>query len=84
MYTDLGVARFGRKRRASCLPCLSLGDDRRGISGSGDVSLAIFTTSVSGSESLTSFTNRFFYFSGPPDFRMAFDAAEKNGRFGRI
>ena len=52
-------------------------------SGSGDVSLAIFITSVSGSESLASFTNR-FYFSGPPGFKMAFDAAERNGRFGRI
>ena len=59
-------------------------DDRRSMSGSGDVSLAIFITSVSSSESLTSFTNRFFHFSGPPGFRMAFDAAERNGRFGRI
>ena len=34
--------------------------------------------------SFTSFTNRFFYFSEPPDFRMAFDAAEKNEKFGCI
>ena len=39
---------------------------------------------MSGSESLASFTNRTFYLSRPPGFRMAFDAAERNGRFGRI
>ena len=33
---------------------------------------------------LTSFTNRIFHFSRPPGFRMAFDAVERNGRFGRI
>ena len=49
-----------------------------------DVSLAIFITFMNGSESVTLFTNRLFHFSGPPDFRMAFDAAERNGRFGRI
>ena len=77
---------FGRERRASRLPSFSLGlgDDRRSTSGSGDVSLAIFITSVSGSESLASFTNRIFLFSGPPGLRMAFDVAEKNERFGRI
>ena len=44
---------FGRVRRASRLPCLSLclGDDRQSAWGSWDVSLAIFITSVSGSES---------------------------------
>ena len=54
--------KFGQKRRASRLPCLSLGhgDDRRSTSGNGDVTLTIFITSVSGSESLASFTNRFF------------------------
>ena len=36
---------------------------------------------MSASESLTSFTNRF---SGPQDLRLAFDADERNGRFGRI
>ena len=77
--------RFGRERRASRLPCLSLGlgDGRRSTSGSGDASLAIFIISVCGSESLASFTNRFFHFSRP-GFRMTFDAAERNGRFGRI
>ena len=82
------MVRFGQERRASRLPCLSLGlgDDRRSASGSEDVhvSLAIFITFVSGSESLASFTNRIFHFSGPPSFRMTFDAAERNGRFGRI
>ena len=77
--------RFGRERRASRLPCLSLGlgNDRRSASRSGDVNLAIFITSVSGSECLASFTNRCFLLSRPPGFRMAFDAAERNGRFGR-
>ena len=78
------VHRFRRKRRASRLPCLSLGDDRRGASRSGDVSLAIFITSVSGSESLASFTNRTFHLRRPPGFRRAFDAAERNGRFSHI
>ena len=50
--------------------------------GSGDVSLTI--VSVSGGERLASFTKRFFYFSGPPGFRLAFDAPERNGRFCRI
>ena len=80
--------RFGREKRASRLSCLSLslglGDDRRSTSGSRDVSLTIFITSVSCNKSLTSFTNLFFHFSGPPGFRMVFDAAERNGRFGRI
>ena len=78
--------RFRRERRASRLPCLhlGLGDDRRSTPGSGDVSLAIFITSVSGSESIESFTNRFFDFSRPPGFGMVFDAAERNKRFGRI
>ena len=39
---------------------------------------------MSGSESLTSFTNRFFHFSRPPGLRFTFDVAERNGRFGRI
>ena len=47
---------FGKGRRASCLPCLSLGDDRQSTSGSRDVGLTIFITSVSTSKSLTSFT----------------------------
>ena len=54
------------------------------MSGSGDVSLTIFITSKSGSESTTSFTNRFFHLSEPPGCRLAFNAAERNGRFGRF
>ena len=46
--------------------------------------MAIFITSVSGSEILASFINRTFHFSRPPGFRMAFDAAERNRKFGRI
>ena len=77
---------FEWERRASCLPCLrlGLGDDWRGASRSCDVSLAIFVTSVRGSESLASFTNRTFHLSTSSSFRMVFDAAERNGRFGRI
>ena len=78
------MVRFGREGRASRLPCLSLGDDRQCTSKSGDVSLAIFIAFVSGSESLAFFTNRTFHLSRPPGFRMAFDAAERNRRLGRI
>ena len=39
---------------------------------------------MSGSKSFASFTNRTVYLSRPPGFRRAFDAAERNGRFGRI
>ena len=79
-YTDLGLDVGERKRRASRLPCLSigLGDDRRDMSGSGDGSLTIFITSVSACESLTSVTNRFFQLSGPPGLKLAFDAAKRN------
>ena len=73
------------KHKLAChLPCLGLGNDRCSTSGSEEVSLAIFITSVSGSESLASFTNRFFHLSRPPGFRRAFDTVERNGRFGRI
>ena len=43
--------------------------------------MTIFVTSLSGSESLASFTNRFFHFSRSPGFRMTFDAAKTNGSF---
>ena len=62
---------------------ISSGDDRRGMSGSGDVSLTIFITSISDSKSLTSFAYCFFHFSGPPGLRLAFDTAERNGKFDR-
>ena len=77
---------FRRERRASSLPCLSLGlgDYRRDMSGSRDISLAIFITTMSGSKSLTSFTYRNFHFRTPPGFRLAFDGAERNGEFGCI
>ena len=39
---------------------------------------------MSGSKSLASFTNRTFHLSCPPGFRRAFDAAERNGRYGCI
>ena len=59
-------------------------DDRRGMSGSRDVSLLIFITFMSGSKSLTSFAYCFFHFRRPPGLRLVFDAIEKNGKFGRI
>ena len=50
-YTDLRLDLDERKEQ---LPCFSLdfGDDRRSTSRSGNVNLAIFITSMSGSESL--------------------------------
>ena len=39
---------------------------------------------MSGSGSLASLTNGTFHLSKPPGFRRAFDAAKRNGRFGRI
>ena len=44
----------------------------------------IFITSVSSSKILASLTNRTYHLSRPPGFRVAFDAAKRNGRFGRI
>ena len=41
--------------------------------------MTIFITSVGGS--LTSFTNRFFYFSETPGLKLAFDAAKRFSRF---
>ena len=46
-------------------------DDKRGISGSRDVSLTIFITSISGSKSLTSLAYRFFHFRKPLGLRLA-------------
>ena len=46
--------------------------------------MTIFILSMSGSKKLTSFTNRFFHFSGPPGLKLAFDVAERKGKFGRI
>ena len=72
------------ERRASRLPCFSLGfdDDRRGVSGSRDVGLTIFITFMSGSKSFSSFTNYFFDCNRLPDLSLAFDAAERNGKIG--
>ena len=79
------VREIGRKEAGESrgFPILWMGI-MEGASRSGNVSLAIFITSVSGSKSPASFTNRFFHLSRPPDFRMVFDAAERNERFGRI
>ena len=83
--TDLGFDLGEREDQVVChASAFAKGDDQQSALGSGGVSLAIFITSVSGSESLTSFTNRIFHFSGPPGFRMACDSTERNGRFGRI
>ena len=49
-----------------------------------DVNLSIFITFMSGSKSLMSFSYRFFHFRRPPGLGLAFDAAKRNERFGRI
>ena len=83
--TDLG-SDLRKKRQACHLPCLSLGFDnnRRGMLGSRDVSLAILVTSMSGSKILTYFAYGIFHFRRPPGLELAFDAAERNEKFGRI
>ena len=83
-YTDLGLDLDEREEQVVCHASALALAMRRSTSGSGDISLTIYVTSVSGCESLTSFANRFIHFSGPPGFRMTFDTAERNGRFGRI
>ena len=79
-HTDLGLDLGKREEHVSChASAFALAmTDGACRSGSADVSLTIFITSVRGSKGLTSFTNRFFHFSGPPGFRLAFDAAEGN------
>ena len=72
------------KSKSPAMSQLGHGDNRRCTSGSRDVNLTIFITSGSCSKGLTYFTNRFFRFSGPPGLRLAFDAAKKNEKFGRI
>ena len=77
---------FRRGRWACCLPCLirGFGDNRQGMSGSRGLGLTIFINSMSGRKSLTSFAYRFFHFSRLPGLKLSFDAAERNGRFGRV
>ena len=48
------------------------------MSGSGEVSLPTFITSMSGSKSLMSFAYRFFHFRRPSGLRLAFDATKRN------
>ena len=85
-YTDLGLDLGEREDQAksTAMPQPGFGDDRRTTSGSGDVSLTVFITSMSSSHSLASFINRSFHSSRPPGFRMAFDAAERNEKLSRI
>ena len=83
-YTDLGLDLGEREEQVVChtsVLALAMTDEAR---RDADISLAIFITSVSGSESLASFTNHSFHLIRPPGFRIGFDAAERNGRFGRI
>ena len=63
---------------------LGFGDDIRGMLGATNIGLTIFITSLSNRKSLTSFAYRFFHFRRPPGLRSAFEAAERNGKFGRI
>ena len=52
--------------------------------GKREKQVACHASAIAVSESLMSFTNRFFHFSEPPGIRMVFDTAERNGRFGFI
>ena len=83
--TEERMDRFRSERNACYLQCLCLGfgDDRRGMSGSGNVSLTIFITSMSGTKSFTSFAY-IFPFRRSPGLRLVFDVPERNGKFGRI
>ena len=72
------------KSKSTAMPHRGLGDDRRNASGSRNVCLTIFITSVSNSESLMSFTKRFSHFSKSPGLWMMFDVVERNGKFGRL
>ena len=79
-YTDLSR----ETRMSPCCLGLGLADDRRGMSRSGDVSLSILITSMSGRKSLVSYAYHSFNVRKTPGLRLAFDAAERNGRFGPI
>ena len=61
VHTDLGLDLGERESKSPALPQPW---SWRSVSGSGDVSLTIFIASVRGGESLASFVNRFFHFSG--------------------
>ena len=54
------------------------------MSGGRDVSLMIFITSMSGTKSLKSFAYRISRFRGASGLRLAFDAAQRNGKFDHI
>ena len=58
--------------------------DRRGMSVSSDVSLTIFITCMSGRKSLAPFAYRFFHYRNPLGLSLAFDVAERNGKFDGI
>ena len=81
-YTDLGL--YLRESEMSMSPAMPQLWSWRGMLGSRDGSLTILIIYMSSSKSLTFFTDRFFLFSRPPGLRLTSDAAEKNGKFGRI
>ena len=54
------------------------------MSGSGDVYLTIFIIFMSGNKGIAFFAYCFFHFRRPPDVRLAFEAGERNKKFGRI
>ena len=71
--TDLGLDLGEREEQVACHTlALAMTDEARRCKPNN------LYRSVSCSESLTSFTNRFFHFSALPDFKLAF---EKNERF---
>ena len=66
------------------MPCLGLGSDKQSLSRGYDVSRAVLITFVSESKSSMSLPYCLFHFGRPTNLRLAFDTAEKNGRFVRI
>ena len=54
------------------------------MSGDKDANLTIFIDSISSSKSVTSFAYYIFLFRSIPDWRLVFDATERNGKLGRI
>ena len=77
---------FRRKARASFLPRLSfsLRNHSGGISGSGDIVLAVFFGTVCLCKCLLAFCDGICNFRRPPGFSRVVDAAERNGGNGSI